>query len=169
MGTVLIARIVPEGGKGATEWLSTAAAYEALSEPMRRFLEPLRAEHSFETGFRESLAEPGGRERLSRQLANHPPVIHPVVRTHPVSKRKCIYVNKMFTSRILDVSEEESDFILDFLYQHLLKPEFRIRFEWRVNSVAFWDNFSTQHLPINDYWPERRRVERVVIADRRPY
>ena len=166
MGTVLIARIVPTEGKGATEWLSTTAAYDALSKPMRRFLEPLRAEHSFETGYRESLAEPGGRERLRHHLANHAPVIHPVIRTHPVSKRKCIYVNDMYTSRILGLSEQESDFILDFLIKHLLKPEFRVRFEWQVNSIAFWDNFSTQHLPINDYWPEQRRVERVVIADR---
>ncbi len=168
MGAVLIARVVPKGGTGATEWLSASAAYDALSEPLRRFLAPLRAEHSLETGYKESLAEPGGRERLRQPLADHPPVIHPVVRTHPVSGRRCIFVNEMFTSRILDLSEDESTAVLAFLYRHLCKPEFRIRFEWQVNSVAFWDNCSTQHLPVNDYWPQRRRVERVVIGGPRP-
>ncbi|MBM4266535.1 MAG: taurine dioxygenase [Deltaproteobacteria bacterium] len=168
LGSILRARIVPPKG-GDTLWLSLAAAYEALSEPMRKFLDGLRAEHSFEHGFQESLAEPGGRERLAQALADNPPVEHPVVRTHPVSGRRCLFVNCLFTTRIVGLHPAESDALLEFLYAHVQRKEFTCRFHWRENSIAFWDNRSTQHRPENDYWPERRRMERVTIEGDEPF
>ena len=168
MGSILRARIVPERG-GDTLWMSLSAAYEALSPTLKAFLDGLVAEHSFEHGFQESLAEPGGRERLADALAANPPVRHPVVRVHPQSGRRCLFVNCLFTTRILELETAESDALLAFLFAHVEREEFSCRFRWEKNSVALWDNRCTQHRPINDYWPERRRMERVVIDGDQPY
>ncbi len=168
LGSILRARIVPETG-GDTLWMSLSAAYDALSPAMREFLDGLRAEHSFEHGFRESLAEPGGRERLAEALSANPPVEHPVIRVHPVSGRRSLFVNSLFTTRILELNQEESDAVLAFLCSHMERDEFACRFAWRAGSVAFWDNRCTQHRPINDYWPAQRRMERITIDGDRPY
>lgn len=168
LGSILRARVVPEKG-GDTEWLSLSAAFGALSSAMQKFLMGLTAEHSFEHGFRESLAEPGGRERLAPMLAANPPVTHPVVRVHPVSGRRCLFVNRLFTTRILELNARESGALLDFLYRHMERDEFVCRFSWRVDSIAFWDNRCTQHRPINDYWPAHRRMERITIDGEPPY
>jgi taurine dioxygenase len=145
------------------------AAYEALSEPIKGLLEGLTAVHSFEHGFRESLAEPGGRERLAGALVDNPPVEHPVVRTHPESGRKLLFVNELFTTHIKDLSQAESKYLLSFLFRHAKEPEFSCRFQWTENTVAFWDNRSTQHKPVNDYFPARRRMERITIDGDRPF
>lgn len=168
LGSILRARIVPQQG-GDTEWMSLSAAYAALSPALQRFLDELTAEHSFEHGFRESLAEPGGRERLAEAVAANPPVVHPVVRVHPKSGRKCLFVNCLFTTRILELAPAESDALLAFLFAHMERDEFVCRFSWRPSSVAFWDNRATQHRPINDYWPAHRRMERITIEGDRPY
>ncbi len=168
LGSILRARVVPET-KGDTLWMSLSAAYDALSPAMRAFLGDLQAEHSFEHGFRESLAEPGGRERLADAVAANPPVEHPVVRVHPVSGRRCLFVNSLFTTRILGLTPEESDAVLAFLYAHMEREEFACRFAWKSNSVAFWDNRCTQHRPVNDYWPAHRRLERITIDGDAPY
>jgi taurine dioxygenase len=163
LGTILRARVVPEG-RGDTLWMSLGAAWDALPNSLRERLDGLRAEHSFEHGFQESLAEPGGRERLAHAVAANPPVTHPVVRRHPVSGRKGLFVNCLFTTRILGVEPPESEDLLSFLFEHLERPEFQCRFGWREDSIAFWDNRSTQHKPVNDYWPAHRRLERITIA-----
>jgi taurine dioxygenase len=168
LGCVLRAKITPSKG-GDTMWASMTAAYDALSPGMQNFLSELSAEHDFSYGFKESLAEPGGRERLVQAVADNPPVIHPVIRTHPETGKKVIFVNSLFTTRILELSREESQAVLNFLYDHITTPEFSCRFNWKPNSIAIWDNRSTQHKPVNDYFPAHRMLHRVVIDGDKPY
>lgn len=168
MGAVLRSRIVPPKG-GDTLWSCAAAAYEGLSGAMQNFLSGLTAMHDFAYGFKESLAEPGGRERLAKALEDYPPVEHPVIRTHPESGRKVIFVNSLFTTHITGMKAAESRSLLAFLYEHLATPEYTCRFRWQDNSVAIWDNRSTQHKPINDYFPAPRRLERITIDGDKPF
>ena len=168
MGTMLRSRIIPDRG-GDTLFASMSAAYDALSPPMQRLLEDLTAVHSFEQGFRESLAQPGGRERLAQALVDNPPIEHPVVRTHPESGRKLLFVNELFTSHIVGMKSDESEYLLSFLFKHIKEPEFSCRFRWSVDAIAFWDNRSTQHKPVNDYFPAHRRMERITIDGDRPF
>lgn len=168
MATFLKSVIVPERG-GDTLWSSMTAAYRALSKPMQDFLEGLTAEHDFSWGFKESLAEPGGRERLADAVAANPPVVHPVIRTHPETGKKVIFVNSLFTTRIRELPPAESRAVLDFLFQHVRTDEFTCRFHWRPHSIAIWDNRSTQHKPVNDYFPRHRRMERITVIGDLPY
>ena len=168
MGAVLRSKVIPEQG-GDTLWASMTAAYDALSAQMKEFLSGLTAEHDFSWGFKESLAEPGGRERLAEAVANNPPVVHPVIRTHPESAKKVLFVNSLFTTRILELEKQESAALLEFLYEHVATPEFSCRFNWEPNTIAIWDNRSTQHKPINDYFPAHRMLHRIVIDGDMPY
>ncbi len=162
MGSVLHGVIIPEGS-GDTVFASMSSAYEGLSDSMQRFLSGLTAVHDFSFGFKESLSEPGGRERLAKMVADYPPVEHPVVAVHPVSNRKGLYVNALFTSGIKELKQKESDALLQFLFSHMIAPEFTCRFKWQPNAVAFWDNRITQHKPVNDYWPAHRKLQRIAI------
>ncbi|MCC2098937.1 MAG: TauD/TfdA family dioxygenase [Hyphomicrobiales bacterium] len=148
-GSLLIQKILPPHGGGDTLFASAAAAYDALSEPMKAYLEPMTALHDGAKLF----------DAVDGKV--HPRAEHPVITTHPESKRKVLFVNKGFTTRILDVPRDESDAILDFLYDHIAKPHWQMRFRWLPNSVAFWDNRSTQHFAIWDYWPNVRSGNRV--------
>ena len=168
MGTVLRSVIVPPKG-GDTLWASMTAAYDGLSAPMRDFLQGLTAVHDFSHGFRESLAEPGGRERLADAVAANPPVRHPVIRTHPETGRKVIFVNSLFTTHIEGLKAAESDALLQFLFRHVTTPEYTCRFQWQPHSIAIWDNRSTQHKPINDYFPAHRKHLRITIDGDKPY
>ena len=168
MGAVLRSKVIPEQG-GDTLWASMTAAYDALSVQMKEFLSGLTAEHDFSWGFKESLAEPGGRERLAEAVANNPPVVHPVIRTHPESAKKVLFVNSLFTTRILELEKQESAALLEFLYEHVATPDFSCRFNWEPNTIAIWDNRSTQHKPINDYFPAHRMLHRIVIDGDMPY
>jgi taurine dioxygenase len=168
LGTVLKSVITPPKG-GDTLWASMTAAYEGLSFHMQTFLEGLIAVHDFAHGFRESLAEPGGKERLADAVAANPPVKHPVIRTHPETGKKVIFVNSLFTTHIEGMRPAESAAILAFLYQHVVTPEYTCRFQWQPHSIAIWDNRSTQHKPINDYFPAHRRMERITIDGDKPY
>ena len=165
--TMLHGQIIPEYG-GDTLWASATAAYEALSAPFKTLLDGLRAEHDFRHGFRESLAEPGGAERLAPAIAANPPVRHPVIRTHPETGRKALYVNPLFTARILEMSAAESRQVLAFLFEHLATDEFRVRLNWAPLTFAMWDNRSALHRPINDYFPQHRKHHRVTLAGERP-
>ena len=167
LGSILRARDIPDVG-GDTMWASLYAAYEGLSERMKGYLEGLQASHSFAHGFRHSLAEPGGWERLGDAVRRNPPVEHPVVRTHPVTGRRALFVNRLFTTHIVGLAEAESSAVLGFLFEHLETPEFACRFRWRPDSIAFWDNRATLHRPLNDYFPANRRMERITIAGERP-
>ena len=168
MGTVLRAVVIPPKG-GDTLWASMTAAYQGLSPPMQEFLQGLTAVHDFAHGFKESLAEPGGRERLADAVAANSPVRHPVIRTHPETGRKVIFVNSLFTTHIEGLARAESDALLQFLFRHVTTPEFTCRFQWRPHSIAIWDNRSTQHKPINDYFPAHRKHLRITIDGDKPY
>ncbi len=168
MATVLKSVIVPARG-GDTLWASMTAAYEGLSFHMQNFLERLTAIHDFAYGFRESLAEAGGTQRLADAVAANPPVKHPVIRTHPETGKKLIFVNVLFTTHIEGMRKKESDALLSFLYDHITTPEYSCRFSWQVHSIAIWDNRSTQHKPINDYFPAHRRLQRITIDGDKPY
>ncbi len=168
MGTVLKAVIVPGKG-GDTLWSSMTAAYSGLSRPMQRLLQDLTAVHDFSHGFKESLAEPGGQERLADAITANPPVRHPVIRTHPESGKKVIFVNPLFTTHIEGLPAAESKALLGFLFEHVTTAEYTCRFHWQPHSIAIWDNRSTQHKPVNDYFPAPRQLLRITIDGDKPY
>lgn len=165
--TLLHGRIIPAYG-GDTLWASATAAYDALSPAFKTLLEGLTAVHDFRHGFRESLAEPGGEERLAPAIAANPPVAHPLVRTHPETGKKSLYVNPLFTSHISQLDAAESSAVLEFLCRHIVTDEFTVRLAWRRDTVAIWDNRSVQHKPVNDFFPQHRLMHRVTIKGDRP-
>jgi len=162
LGSILYSKIVPERG-GDTLWASMSAAYDGLSDKMQRFLSSLEAVHDFSYGFRHSLAEPGGRERLGDAVKANPPQIHPVIRTHPVSGKKGIFVNQLFTTHIVGMNELESRSLLNFLFEYSIQDQFTCRFRWSKNAIAFWDNRITQHKPVNDHGLAHRLMHRVTV------
>ena len=164
LGSILLGRIVPDKG-GDTMFCNLAAACEDLPRSLRKSLDGMTATHSFTYGFKESIDEPGGRERLKDAINENPDVVHPLVRTHPVTGRKLIFLNRLFTSKINGLNERKSKDMLDYLCDHMVQDKYVYRFNWRKNSIAFWDNRSVLHMPVNDYWPALRRMERVTIDD----
>jgi len=164
LGSILLGKVIPKEG-GDTLFASLSAAFSDLPKEMRESLQTMTAIHSFEHGFKESLAEPYGREKLSRALIDNPPVEHPVIRTHPITGKKLIFVNSLFTLKIKSLSDSKSKELLDFLCEHIKKEKYQCRFSWEVNSIAFWDNRSVIHKPDNNYWPQVRRMERITIDD----
>jgi taurine dioxygenase len=165
--TLLHGQIIPSFG-GDTLWASIGAAYEGLSEPMRRLVDGLEAVHDFRHGFQESLAEPGGAERLAGAIAENPPITHPLIVTHPETGRKVIYVNALFTTHIVGLTKAESRTLLEFLFRHIVTDEYTVRLSWEPKTVAIWDNRATQHKPVNDFFPQHRKMHRVTIAGDRP-
>ena len=170
MASILYAKLLPPEG-GDTMWSSMKAAYEGLSAPLRNFLVTLDAVHDFARGFgpRRSVAVNAGEEKYSRALEENPPVLHPIVRTHPETGEDGLFVNYGFTSRIKGLRRKESDAILNMLFEHIQKPEFLVRFKWTPNAIAFWDNRVTQHYAVNDYLPHRRVMNRATVLGDRPY
>ncbi|MFD5036947.1 TauD/TfdA dioxygenase family protein [Streptomyces sp. NPDC058377] len=164
LGAVLQLREVPPYG-GDTMWADMAAAYDNLPQEVKARLEGARAVHDFVPGFARFTPE----ERLIAFQDRFPPVEHPVVRTHPATGRRMLFVNTSFTTRIVGWDQEESDRMLRLLFQQAHVPEYQVRFSWRAGDVAFWDNRATQHYAVNDYAPHRRVAERVAIAGDRPY
>ncbi len=165
--TLLHGQIIPPFG-GDTLFASMTAAYRGLSEGYRKLLDGLTATHDFAFGFKESLAEPGGYERLRGAIAANPPVSHPVIRTHPETNRKTIYVNSLFTTRINELTAAESASVLEFLFEHVVTEEFTVRLNWQPRTVVIWDNRSTQHKPVNDFLPQHRKHHRVTVIGDRP-
>jgi taurine dioxygenase len=167
MGTMLIAREVPPYG-GDTLFANMYLAYEALSAGMRGLLDGLGAVNSSAkadvTKTREDRMRDAAREDARAQYEAE----HPVVRTHPETGRKALYVNGGHTVRFRDMTEEESAPLLGFLFAHQTRPEFTCRFRWEEGSLAFWDNRCAQHNPINDYHGFRRAMHRVTLAGDRP-
>jgi taurine dioxygenase len=169
MGSVLVARMLPATG-GDTLWASTTAAYDALSRAMQDFLLPLTATHDIVQSFpaeRFGMSAEAN-ERLQAAKRNNPPVTHPVIRTHPISKRRGLFVQEGFTTHINELALPESRALLTFLYQHSIKPEFTVRWKWRDGDVAFWDNRNTLHYATDDYRPARRVMHRATIIGDRP-
>jgi taurine dioxygenase len=167
---ILAAKRIPPSG-GDTLWSSGLAAYEALSQPLRALLEGLTAEHSVAKSFPAERwqSDPAFKERYERAVAKHPPVTHPVVRTHPVSRRKALFVNEGFTTHIKELKPEESRALLTYLYAHASRPEFTVRWRWQRDDIALWDNRVTQHYAIADYLPERRTMHRATVNGDRPF
>lgn len=161
---ILASKLLPESG-GDTLWSSGIAAYEALPEPFKQLLSGLQAEHDFKKSFQEYKYRKTEEEhqRWQQAVAKHPPVQHPVIRTHPVSGRKALFVNEGFTTRLLGVSEKESEALLGYLFAHATKPEFQVRWRWQPNDVAIWDNRVTQHYANADYYPARRVMHRATV------
>ncbi|MGI9341620.1 MAG: TauD/TfdA dioxygenase family protein [Gammaproteobacteria bacterium] len=155
---------MPQAG-GDTIWVNCEAAYDALSDPMKQLLEPLEAEHNLSAKFGN--VAPGVEDpEMKVKIYNHyPPVTHPVIRSHPVSGRKCIYVNEMVTSRIIGLEPDESDVILNYLIDHLKKPIFQCRLHWEDDTVVVWDNRATQHQVLADFQPSYRLNQRIAIKD----
>ncbi len=162
MGSILYIKTCPPRG-GDTLFANMYAAYEALSERMKTYLQGLTALHDGESVYRGLYANFGVKDKDA-----YPHAEHPVVRTHPVTGRKALYVNRGFTRRILGLPRDESEGILNYLYQHMENPLFQCRFRWRANSVAFWDNRCTQHHALWDYWPATRSGFRVTVRGERP-
>lgn len=170
MGSILYAKSLPANG-GDTVWANMRAAYEALSPRFRDFLAGLDAVHDFARGFpvRGIVAKGAGAEKHARAAEEHPPVLHPVVRTHPETGADGLFVNYGFTERIKGLRRAESDAILAMLFAHVQKPEFQVRFRWSEGALAFWDNRVTQHYAVNDYLPHRRIMNRATVLGDRPY
>jgi taurine dioxygenase len=166
--TILRCQIMPKLG-GDTLWANMEAAYEGLSQAFRTMIEGMRAVHDFQN-FRvlfKNTDEDKAKLRKMEDLFPNPS--HPVVRTHPVTKRKCIYVNPQFTVRIEGLEAAESRAILDVLFAQAQVPEYQFRLRWAPGTIVFWDNRSTQHYAANDYYPERRRMERTAVAGDAPF
>jgi taurine dioxygenase len=164
LGSILRAIEVPEVG-GDTLWADMGAAYDGLSEAMKERLEDLVAEHDWIYTFGLGMDAPT-RDKLREDF---PAVQHRVVRTHPETGRKTLYVNRAFTQRIVDVPKEESRALLDYLYVQASFPEYQCRYHWHTGDVAFWDNRSTQHYATSDYFPQRRVMERITVIGDRPF
>jgi taurine dioxygenase len=161
MGSILYIRKCPPYG-GDTLFASMYAAYDALSDRMKAYLDGLTAEHSGDH-YRGQYANYGIADK-----AEYPRAEHPVVRTHPVTGKKALYVNKGFTRRIIGIPLDESEGILNYLYEHMANPLFQCRFRWQENSIAFWDNRCVQHHAMWDYWPHTRSGNRVTVRGDRP-
>ena len=165
MGSILHLHEIPESG-GDTMFASMYAAYDSLSEPVKGFIGGLEAWHESAHVHRDRLGHKG---ELRDGKDSYPVSLHPIVRTHPVTQRKTLFVNENFTTRIDGLEPRESEAILKMLYDHIAKPEFHCRFTWRERSVAFWDNRCAQHRVVWDYYPQVRHGYRVTVAGDKPY
>jgi taurine dioxygenase len=165
MGSILHLHEVPSPG-GDTMFANMYAAYEALSAPIKSLLDGLNARHESRHVHRGRLGIKG---KMRDGVDTYPESVHPVVRTHPETGRKALFVNENFTTRIEELKPAESKALLEFLYRHIATPEFHCRFHWQPKSIAFWDNRSTQHRALWDYYPQTRHGYRVTVAGDRPY
>ena len=164
LGTMLQLHVLPECG-GDTMFANMYLAYEALSKPMQVFLGGLKAFHESEHFYK-------GRYQNKNEVdinKEYPSAIHPIIRTHPETEKKAIYVNKFFTTRIEGLADQESKLILHYLFTHIEKTEFQIRYKWNKNDMAFWHNRCTIHKTIWDYFPNERKGRRVTIKGSGPF
>ena len=159
LGSILHLETVPSHG-GDTLFASMYAAYDALSDRMRAFLDDLTARHE---------SDYTGQYGDHKPQREFPKASHPVIRTHPVTGRKALFVNSGFTRRIEGLSHHESRALLDFLFDHIKNPAFQCRFGWQPYSIAMWDNRCVQHVAVWDYYPETRSGIRVTVKGDRPF
>ncbi|MFF3543505.1 TauD/TfdA dioxygenase family protein [Streptomyces platensis] len=164
MGAVLQLREVPPAG-GDTMWADMAAAYDNLPPEIRARINEARAVHDYLPGFARFCSP----AQLAPFQEEFPPVVHPVVRRHPETGRRMLFVNASFTTRIVGLGRAASDRLLRLLFQQAQVPEYQVRWRWQPGDLAFWDNRATQHYAVNDYGTHRRVAERVAIAGDRPY
>lgn len=161
-GSILRARVIPPVG-GDTLFCNMAMAYEGLSPKMKEWLCTLTAEHDILCSGRTEGVD------VERVRKNYPVVTHPVIRTHPETGERIVYVNRTFTSKINGLDKKESDWLIDHLSALTGVPEYQCRFHWEANSIAFWDNRATQHYASHDYLPADRHMERVTIIGDKPF
>jgi len=169
-GSVLYARQTPAVG-GDTLWANMSLAYETLSDGLRRLLDGLQSVNSAaknKASLREDHLATGTMEGRDTERQDELGAVHPVVRTHPVTGRKSLYISPAHTVRFDGMTEAESAPLLDFLFAHAVKEDFTCRFHWRPGSLAVWDNRCTWHYPLNDYHGHRREMHRVTIDGERP-
>ena len=169
LGCVLSAQQVPEFG-GDTLWASSTAAYAALSKPMQALLDGLSANHDIRKSFPAArfAITAADAARFEKAKQDHPPVSHPVVRTHPVSGKKGLFVSEGFTTHINELTEAESDALLRFLFAHATHPNFQVRWHWQAGDVAIWDNRATQHFANFDYGAVHRIMHRATVLGDKP-
>jgi taurine dioxygenase len=161
--TILRCQIMPKLG-GDTLWADMTAAYDGLSDAFKTMIRGLRAVHDFQN-FRALFSRsPEDQAKLRRMEEMFPNPSHPVVRTHPASGRKAIFVNPQFTLRIEGLNPDESRALLEVLYAQAHVPEYQFRLRWQPDTIVFWDNVTTQHYAANDYYPQRRRMERTAVV-----
>jgi taurine dioxygenase len=164
--SVLYAREVPRTG-GDTLWSSQYAAYDGLPEQMKAQLAGLEAVHDMGSFRNDYVADSGDPTLLNEAMASVGSAVHPVVRAHPVTGRRHLYVNSSFTRHIIGMSTRESDRLLGYLYDHMDRPEYQVRFRWSDGTLAMWDNRVTQHYAVADYLPHARLMHRVTVIDDR--
>ena len=168
LGTMLRSTITPRIG-GDTMFASMSAAFEGLDDRTQKFLSGLEAEFDFKP-FRTLFGnDEEGRRKLHELEDRWPQLCHPVIRVHPKSGRKSIFVNRQFTIGIKGMKQSEIGPLLEMLYGLANQPEYQYRLQWRQNTMAFWDNRVVLHYAIHDYYPQRRRMERVTIAGDKPF
>ena len=168
MGSVLYGADVPSSG-GDTLWANMYAAYDQLPDDLKAKLEGMRAVHSIEV-FDASQNYDNAKDKaaLSEILKKYPPQSHPIIRTHPVTGRKALFVNSTFTQHIEGLDAAASETLLQALYDVVKLPEVQVRFSWTKGAVAVWDNRATQHYAVADYWPQYRRMHRITINGDKP-
>ena len=168
LGSILRALEIPPVG-GDTLFADMYAAYDGLKDEVKARLEGMVAVHDF-VNFRKGMRKRGvSEEEIAAFDRQYPNVEHPVIRTHPETGRKAIYVNAGFTQHIVGMEKAESDALLAHLYAQAAIPEYQCRFRWTPNAIAFWDNRASQHYAASDYFPAVRRMERVTVVGDRPY
>ncbi|MCU1487330.1 MAG: Taurine dioxygenase [Actinomycetia bacterium] len=166
LGSILNAVVIPEAG-GDTAWSNQAAAFAALSSSLQAYLETLTAVHDGQDQFAALLEAFGEGVWDDERFTSLAPVEHPVVRTHPETGEKVLFVNPGFTSHIKELSGSESDALLAFLYAHSTKPEFTVRYHWTAGDLGFWDNRVTQHSVVGDF-TEHRVIQRITLRGDKP-
>ena len=167
LGSLLNAHVIPPRG-GDTQWADLVDAYNTLSAPLRDLVDDLDAVHDARRAFGYVAREqPNGKthERFEQQK----PVRHPVVRVHPETGERALFVNPTFTSHLVGLTPKESAAILELLYDHIAQPERIVRWKWRVGDLAFWDNRATAHYAILDYGDQHRRLHRITLQGDRPF
>ena len=164
--SILYSKIIPPSG-GDTLWCSLSAIYEALPDDTKKYLETLRAVHdmgSFRNNFIDDDNEKSA-QNVYEGFQKFGNAIHPLVKVHPISKNKLLYINPGFTSQIVGMNMTDSNNLLTYLFNFMNKPEFQIRFKWSANTIAIWDNRCTMHYAIGDYMPHHRQMNRITVLN----
>ena len=164
--SILYSKIIPPSG-GDTLWCSLSAIYEALPNTTKKYLETLRAVHdmgSFRNNFIDDDNEKSA-QKVNEGFQKFGNAIHPIVKVHPISKKKLLYINPGFTSQIVGMNMTDSNNLLSYLFNFMNKPEFQIRFKWSANTIAIWDNRCTMHYAIGDYMPHHRQMNRITVLN----
>jgi alpha-ketoglutarate-dependent taurine dioxygenase len=166
-GSILNALDIPRSG-GDTLWSDQQSAFDDLSPMLQAFLSTLHAVHDGRSAFQHVLDRRGEGRWEGEVVTNLDPVVHPVVRTHPETGQKVLFVNPGFTSHIVELQRSESDALLAYLYAHSVRSEYTVRYHWTAGDIGFWDNRSTQHSVVGDYGKQHRRIHRVTLRGDAP-